>query len=96
MKITKTELRRIIREEHNKLLRESTGVANEKKIIDEIEMMLDDWRMGLGFEFETEDKREFEEFKAVLDYHFPQYKNAYLEDEDYDPAMGTVYMLYMY
>tara|TARA_Y100000287_G_C14167043_1_gene327774 strand:- start:251 stop:541 length:291 start_codon:yes stop_codon:yes gene_type:complete len=96
MKLSKRQLKRIIKEEYSKLLRESTGVANEQRYLDEIEMMLDDYKMGKGFEFDTEDRQEYEEFKAVLDFHFPQYKNVYLEDEDYDPEMGTVYILTMY
>ena len=78
------------------LIKESTGVANEQRYIDEIQMMLDDYEFGKGFEFESEDRQEYEDFKAVLDFHFPQYKNVYLEDEDYDPEMGTVYILSMY
>ena len=74
------------------LIKESTGVANEQRYIDEIQMMRDDYEMGQGFEFDTEDRQEYEEFKAVLDFHFPQYKNVYLEDEDYDSEMGTVYI----
>ncbi len=89
----KEKLRRILRKA---LVKESTGVANEQRYLDEIEMMLDDHKMGQGFEFETDDKTEYEEFKAVLDYHFPQYKNVYLEDEDYDPMMGIIFRLYMY
>ncbi len=86
-------LKRILRKV---LIKESTGVANEQRYLDEIQMMLDDYEMGKGFEFDTEDRQEYEEFKAVLDFHFPQYKNVYLEDEDYDPEMGTVYILTMY
>jgi len=85
----KTILRRV-------LIKESTGVANEQRYINEIQMMLDDYEMGQGFEFDTEDRQEYEEFKAVLDFHFPQYKNVYIEDEDYDPEFGTVYILTMY
>ena len=85
----KTILRRV-------LIKESTGVANEQRYINEIEMMLDDYQMGQGFEFDTSDRQEYEEFKAVLDFHFPQYKNVYIEDEDYDPEFGTVYILTMY
>ena len=95
MKLSKRQLKRIIKEEYSKLLKESTGVKNEQRYIDEIDMMIDDYEMGKGFEFETDDKTEYEEFKSVLDYHFPQYKNVYLEDEDDDPEMGTVYILSM-
>ena len=91
--MNRKRLRRALRKA---LIQESTGVANEQRYLDEIEMMLDDYEMGKGFEFETDDKTEYEEFKAVLDYHFPQYKNAYLEDEDYDSMMGIIFRLYMY
>ena len=91
--MNRKRLKRVLRKA---LIQESTGVANEQRYIDEIEMMLDDHEMGQGFEFETDDKTEYEEFKAVLDYHFPQYKNVYLEDEDYDPMMGIIFRLYMY
>ena len=91
--MNRKRLRRVLRKA---LIQESTGVANEQRYLDEIEMMLDDYEMGKGFEFETDDKTEYEEFKAVLDYHFPQYKNVYLEDEDYDSMMGIIFRLYMY
>ena len=93
MKTTLTELRQLLRKV---LIKESSGVANEQRYMGEIQMMLDDYEMGQGFEFETDDKTEYEEFKSVLDYHFPQYKNVYLEDEDYDPMMGIIFRLYMY
>ena len=89
----KRKLKRILRKA---LIKESTGVANEQRYLDEIEMMLDDYEFGKGFEFDSDDRQEYEEFKAVLDFHFRQYKNVYIEDEDYDPEMGTVYILTMY
>ena len=91
--MNRRKLKRILRKV---LIQESTGVANEQRYLEEIEMMLDDHEMGKGFEFDTDDRQEYEEFKTVLDYHFPQYKNVYLEDEDYDPEMGTIYILSMY
>ena len=50
-------LKRILRKV---LIKESTGVANEQRYIDEIQMMLDDYEMGQGFEFDTEDRQEYE------------------------------------
>jgi len=91
--MNRRNLKRILRKA---LIKESTGVANEQRYMDEIQMMLDDYEFGKGFEFESDDRQEYEEFKAVLDYHFPEYKNAYIEDEDYDPEMGTVYILTMH
>ena len=91
--MNRRKLKRILRKA---LIKESTGVANEQRYLDEIEIMLEDYEDGNGFEFDTEDRQEYEEFKAVFDYHFPQYKNVYLEDEDSDPELGTVYILTMY